>query len=315
MPVQRPGGNLLLIVNPQGPLMRTVTRILAATDFSPAGDAALNRAGQLAAQQGADLHIIHATPDWNLFSNRASLAQQLYTGISRNAERLLKAAKDQLSSKFAIHVTGEMHQGKASQSIARCVASYQPGLLVLGAHGEHAIGSTPIALGATTMKLITQVKLPMLLVRQSEMRPYRTCLAAIGTAAQQARRIVHWANAMVGDGDCHIVRSYEVPYLERLKLSGLGAEAIATCTADAEMAARYSANPPWAGEETTAKMHMHLVRGAPLPSVLSEVGRHAAQLVVIGRHEESPLTLEHPLMSCIGTQIAYHCPVDVLLVP
>lgn len=295
--------------------MRTVTRILAATDFSPAGDAALGRAGQLAAQQGADLHIIHATPDWNLFSNRAALAQQLYTGISRNAERLLKAAKDQISSRFAIHVTAEMHHGKASQSIARCVASYQPGLLVLGAHGEHAGGSAQIGLGATTLKLIMQVELPMLLVRLPEVKPYRTCLAAIGPSAERARRIVHWANSMIGDGDCHIVRSYEVPYLERLKLSGLSAEAIATCAADAEMAARYSANPPWAGEETAAHMHMHLVRGAPLPSVLSEVARHAAQLIVIGRHEERPRTPEHPLTGCIGTQIAHHCPVDVLLVP
>ena len=295
--------------------MRTVSRILAATDLSAAGNAALTRAGQIAGLQGAQLRIIHATPDWNLFSNRASMAQQHYTDISRNAEMLLKRAKDRLAAEFSIHVVAELHQGKASQSIARCVAQYQPGLLVLGAHGEHASGSSTIALGATTMKLITQVKVPLLLVRQAVAKPYSTSVAAIGPSSDHARRIVHWANVITAGGDCHIVRTYEVPYLERLKLSGVSPEAIATCYEDAEVSARYAANPPWSGEESAAKMHMHLVRGTPVPSVLSEVGRHGAQVVVIGRHEQVPPSSEHSPMGCIGTQIAYHCPVDVLMVP
>ena len=294
--------------------MRTLSRVLAATDFSLAGDAALARAGQIAAQQGAEVCIIHATPDWNLFSNRAPVAQQHYADISRNAERLLEEAKNRIASEFAVHVITELHKGKASQSIARCAASYQPGLLVLGAHGEHASENTQISLGATTTKLITQVELPLLLVRRAEIKPYRTALAAIGSSAEQARRIVHWSSIICAGGDCHIVRTYEVPYLERLKLSGLSAEAIETCSADAELAARYAANPPWSGEENAAKMHMHLVRGAPLPSVLSEITRRAAQVVVVGRHEQIPLTPDHPLMGCIGTQIAYHSPVDVLMV-
>jgi len=207
--------------------MRTVSRILAATDFSPSGDAALIRGGQMAAEHGAELRILHATPDWNLFSNRAPMAQQHYTELSRTAERLLEEAKDRIASEFAVHVISELHKGKASQSIARCVESYQPGLLVLG----------------------------------------------------------------------------------------VSAEAIETCSADAEIAARYAADPPWADERNAAKMHMHLVRGAPLPSVLAEISRQGAQVIVIGRHEQFPLSFEHPLMGCIGKQIAYHCPVDVLMVP
>ena len=295
--------------------MRTVSRILAATDFSPAGDAALMRAGQIAAEHGAELRILHATPDWNLFSNRAPMAQQHYTELSRTAERLLEEAKTRIASQFAVHVISELHKGKASQCIARCVESYQPGLLVLGAHGEHAPGNAQISLGATTMKLIAQVKLPLLLVRRGDPKPYRTCLAAIGPSVEQARRIVHWANMMVAEGDCHIVRTYEVPYLERLKRSGVSAEAIETCSADAEIAARYAADPPWADERNVARMHMHLVRGAPLPSVLAEISRQVPQVVLIGRHEQFPLSSDHPLMGCVGTQIAYHCPVDVLMVP
>ena len=61
-------------------------------------------------------------------------------------------------------------------------------------------------------------------------------------------------------------------------------------------------------------MHMHLVRGIPETMVLSEIARLSPQLVVIGRHEETPLSA-HPLMGCVGVRIAYHCPADVLIVP
>ena len=47
-------------------------RILVATDFSAAGHAAVARAGQLAAQFQAQLTVLHATPDWTLFSQRAT---------------------------------------------------------------------------------------------------------------------------------------------------------------------------------------------------------------------------------------------------
>lgn len=294
--------------------MHTLSRIVAATDFSPAGRAALARAGQLAAQHGAELRIVHATPDWNLFSNRVPMAQQHYKTLCTNAERLLRESKDWLASEFSIHVIGDLQQGKASQAIARCVEMYQPGLLVMGAHGEHAPGGVPITLGATTLKLINRVKIPLLIVRTAEAKRYDTSLAAVGTSMEQARRIIHWAQVLTAGGDCHVVRAYEIPYLERLKLGGLSAQAISTCHEDAEMASRYAANPPWSVDEGGAKIHLHLVRGAPLPSVLSEMSRHAAQLVLVGRHEQTPLAPEHSLLGCIGTQIAYHSTVDVLVV-
>jgi nucleotide-binding universal stress UspA family protein len=308
-------GNLRLSFNYFGPLMRTISRILAATDFSSAGHAALARAGQLAAQHTAELHVVHATPDWNLFSSRSPMPQQHYDDISRNAEALLKKETTWLATEFAIHVAGQIHRGKASQAIVRAVGQYQPNLLVIGAHGEHAPQMTPTALGATTVKLTTQVKVPLLLVREAATKRYGTCLAAVGTSTQQGQRIVHWANVLAAGGDCHVVRAYEVAYLERLKLCGVSAQAMSACSQDAELAARYAASPPWLKEEGGAQMHMHLVRGRPVTSVLSEIDRLAPQFVAVGRHEEAPLAAEHPLMGCVGMQIAYHCPVDVLIVP
>lgn len=293
--------------------MRILSRILAATDFSPAGHAALARAGQLAAQHGAELRVIHATPDWNLFSAHSALSEQHYAEVSASAGSLLQKETTWLTTEFAIPVLGETQRGKASQVIARSTQAYQPNLLVIGARGEHAAHLTPAALGGTTLKLLMQVQAPLLLVRTESPSPYSTSVAAIGPSHEQSRRIVHWANTLTRE-DCHVVRAYEVPYLERLRLSGTSAAAIAKCQAD--MAARYAADAPWAKEHGPgARMHMHLVCGTPETTVLSEVDRLSPQLVAIGRHEERPLESGHPLMGCVGVRIAYHCPIDVLIVP
>src|SRR5262249_32853858 len=148
---------------------------------------------------------------------------------------LLRRTTDWLASEFSIRVLGAVHRGKASQTITRAIAMYQPNLLVIGAHGEHAPRSSATALGATTVKLITQVKVPLLLVRGAENRRSSASWAAVSSSAEQARRIVHWVNVLAAEGDCHVVRAYEVPYLERLKLCGVSVGAIETCSQDAEL--------------------------------------------------------------------------------
>lgn len=294
--------------------MSIIPRILVATDFSVAGHTALARAGQLAAQHGAELHVVHATPDWNLFSNRSAMPQKHYDDLIKKAEALLKEEVNWLRAEFSVHASGEIQCGKASQAIVRAVDTIHPNLLVIGTHGEHASTMATAGLGGTTMKLLTQAKLPLLLVRGATTVPYETCVAAIGSSAEQSRRIAHWATSLVKGGDCHLVRTYEVPYLERLRVSGVSADAIEGCSQDAELAARYAADPPWP-EDSGARIHMHLVRGMPIPTVLTEVTRHSPQFLVVGRHEGARFEAEHPLMGCVGMRLAYHCPVDVLIVP
>ncbi len=293
--------------------MRTLSRVLVATDFSPAGRAAVARAAQIASQHGAALHLVHATPDWNLFSARAPMQQTHYQQLCENAERLLQQEIGWAARQFAIPVNGETQHGKASEVISRLIGTYQPNLLVIGARGEHAAQLTPTALGGTTLKLLSHVTVPTLLVRSVATDPYDRAVAAVGPSDEQAMRIVHWASFLVRE-QCHVVRAYEVPYLERLHLSGAGAEAVAKCSVD--MAARYAAHPPWSHEkQSRVQMHLHLVRGIPETMVLAEVARLAPQVVALGLHEETPLRSPHPLMGCVGVRIAYHCPTDVLFVP
>lgn len=295
--------------------MVSLSRILVATDFSAASAAALARAAQIAAQHDAELRVIHATPDWNLYSSRTPVLQDHYADICRNAERLMRQATQRIADDYKIRVLGDVHRGKASQAVGAVVGTYQPHLVAIGAHGEHAADNPGSGLGATALKILSFAPTPLLLVRDPTISSYAVSLAAVSRPTDQARRIVEWATKLTANGDCHVVRAYEVPYLERLKSCGLSGAALDKCSQDVEMAARYAADPPWSPEQLSARMHMHLVRGMPVPTILGEIGRHAVQLTVLGRHEETPLLPDQPMMGSVGMQIAARSPSDVLIVP
>ena len=71
--------------------MNLPNRILVATDFSPAGRVAVTRAGQLASQHNAKLHIVHATPDWKLFSRWTTARPEHYDAVTEGAEKSMNA--------------------------------------------------------------------------------------------------------------------------------------------------------------------------------------------------------------------------------
>ena len=127
--------------------MKILNRILVATDFSPAGQRAVTRAGLLARQYQADLQVLHATPDWSLFSRWTSARQEHHEAINRHAHRALRDEVNRILSTYGVHARGEIQLGKASEAISQAVTSYQPDLVVLGARGEHEPRIAPAAPG------------------------------------------------------------------------------------------------------------------------------------------------------------------------
>src|SRR6266702_2741746 len=168
--------------------MRILNRILVATDFSSAGHAAVARAGQLAGQHQAELHLIHATPDWPLFSRSVAVRQEHYDDVTQNAEVAMNRETNWLRSEFGVQARAEVHRGQATRTIVRAVEGYQPDLLIIGASGEHASQTAPAVLGGTTLKLISQIRQPLLLVRDPKPTAYTISLAAVQETGQLSRR-------------------------------------------------------------------------------------------------------------------------------
>jgi universal stress protein E len=295
--------------------MKSFNRILVATDFSPAAQLAVTRAGQLASQHGAELHVIHATPDWNLFSRWTSAKQQHYEQITLYAQSALRDEVNRILSTFGVHAHGEVQLGKASEVIARVTASYEPNMVIVGARGEHNPPVAPAALGGTTLKLILRGACPLLLVRNEDTSAYRTSLAAIHEASELSRRLTLWGTSLVPGGGCHIVHAYEAPYIERIHSCGIGAGEADTCVEAAQAVARKSLDELLRAVALESRVHLHLAHGNPLGVLVTEIARYAPQLVIIGRHETPSGHGSHESFGDMGLRMAYHTPVDVLVVP
>ena len=296
-------------------VMKLLNRILVATDFSAAGRRAVTRAGRLASQNGADLQIVHAAPDWNLFSRSTPARQQHYDEVTLHAQRAMRDEVNRVLSEFGVHGRGEVQLGKASEVICRAIASYQPTLVVAGARGEHEPPVAPAALGGTALKLFLRMERPLLLVRSEDSRPYRTSLVAVQQVSERSRRVVLWGTALVPDGDCHIVHAYDAPYSERMKLCGTSSAAIEACVLSTEAAARESFDQLLAAAAPDSRVHLHLDHGSPLGILVTEIAHYDPQVVVVGRRENEREQAPREFSGSTGLRMAYHTPVDVLVIP
>lgn len=294
--------------------MALIDRILVATDFSPASRLAASRGAQLASRYRADLFLVHATPDWTLFSRWTSASEPHHAAITAHARDALRTEVNRLASEFGVHAGSATQLGRASRVIAETAAEYRPSLIVAGARGEHQPMISPESFGGTTLKLLLHTEYPLLLVRGSDPRPYRVSIAAVHDTCDISKRVVLWASSLVGSGDCHVMHAYEVPYIERTRASGVSAASIKESILATESAAHRIVSEVNTAAAPDAHMHSHVVRGNPLGCLVTEIARHQPTLVVLGRQEASAAESREPF-GTEGLRMAYHCPVDTLVVP
>ena len=290
-------------------------RILVATDFSQAGRRAVWRAGQLARMHDASLHLVHARPDWNLFCRSSAAANEHYRGISEHAEEALKAELEYLQATFNLHVRGETRMGRASEVLTSAIAENDPNLVVVGARGEHDTPPAAPFLGGTALKLIAQTDRPVLMVRKEGKGAYTVTLAAVDDSQETARRLVAWATSLLGHGDCHIEHAFDAPYVERMRALGITEAIIDACTLEARKAAQRSVDAVLSGGAGEGqRLHAHLVCGETIASVLAEIARCRPELVVVGKHQNTPLESATRFVGTNALRIAYHAASDVLIV-
>jgi nucleotide-binding universal stress UspA family protein len=258
---------------------------------------------------------MHVTPDWNLFSRLAGVRQQHYADVTRYAEEALRGQIDRLRLEFGVRAEGEIQLGGASETISRAASAFQPHLLIMGARGEHSPAIAPAALGGTALKLITHSSQPLLLVRSADPSAYKSSLAAISEPHDLSKRIIRWGTFLVPHGACHVIRAYDVPYLERLRECGVGEDAFAACIDGALKSAQHATDAVLGDTAVSAHIHVRLVRGEALTVILEEMNRDGVQIVVVGKHDHRPDQSAHALIGSIGVRVAYHAPIDVLIVP
>lgn len=293
--------------------MPVLKRILVATDLSAASQRAVMRAGQLARQWDANLFLVHARPDWNLFSRWRPAAQDSYQDVARSADEPLRKIVAAIRSEFGVNAQTHSRLGKASNVVATMVAELQPHLLVIGARGEHqGLGPNP-CLGGTALKLLMRIEAPLLIVRGPSAAPYSSALVAIDVPGPLSRRAVLWGSGLVADGECHLVHAFDVPYLERMRLQGIDEAVIERRMRQAEEAANMTLRDALGAAEGRARLSSEAVPGEPVSALLAKIERLAPHVVVVGKSEPQAPQAQCGPMGGVGFRIAYHATTDVLV--
>ena len=172
-------------------------RILIATDLSPAADLALRRAIAFASANGASLRVVHVTALGTPEGERAALRERLH-------QRWRELAPPDLVEAGVAVPTGD-----PVETILAEAESYEPELIVLGAHGKMRLRDA--WLGTTAERIMRGATVPVLVVRRAAGEPYRRVLAAVDDTTV-AGDVLRLACRVSGATDVFAVHAFHVPF-------------------------------------------------------------------------------------------------------
>ncbi len=146
--------------------MKGIHRILFATDFSPASTPALDRAIDLAKDNGAELIITHVYEPPSRLSLDGYVLPQIYdefeAALRDEAEGALAPLVER-AKRTGVKVRSLLIKGIPYRAIARAARAQAADLVVLGTHGR--TGMARLFLGSVAARVISTAPCPVLTVR------------------------------------------------------------------------------------------------------------------------------------------------------
>lgn len=292
--------------------MPTISSIVAATDFSPGSDAAVERAVQLAQAHGASLRLLHAFDVSAWHSLRGVFDPQRLTidppPDVRMQQRLTELAET-LATQTGIVVEARFSVGDPESAIKAYATAHTPSLVVLGSRAEPAMPG----LGSTASKVLRSPAYPILIVRKAGARPYDKVLSAVDMR-EGSVRAVKAAISLFPAAKHHLLYAVELA-LDPLRISGMDEEQIPQILESMHAQAKRELSrlaqslsglavyPVAADVADDVPARAIVVRAVDLP----------ADCVVVGHHGEGTMS-ESPLGS-MAQHVLHHTLRDVLVVP
>lgn len=164
--------------------MNKLKTILVAVDFSTGSHAALEQAARAAVVNNAALHVLHVV-DSVVVSTLAEARGQSYDSQAETAAQGARLALDRWIAQAGVGVPCQrmIVVGTPLQQILEHARALKAGLLVAGLEG--AGKNTPGA-GSVAAKLARKARIPVLLVRGDQGRPFKKIVACIDFSAASA---------------------------------------------------------------------------------------------------------------------------------
>lgn len=282
--------------------------LLCATDFSPAANAALDRAARLAVQHGQPLHLVHVF-DWTHHALRIAFGKEPLLQL-RLQEKLHATLKETAAGIAGTGATAECElvDGKVAPGIVAAAAARQAGLVVLGAHGEGLLGTM---LGSTVERVLRQGSTATLVVRQHSHGPYRRVLVATDFSAE-ANAALRAALTLAPEAALTVLAVYD-PIFEAHVLGSLvqGTDMASIGEQARQFVAGEMADAVRLAREVKPDLDTKVIEGNPWRGILQVAGDINADLIVMGRRGQG--RVEATLLGSATRYVLAHSKVDVLV--
>ena len=286
--------------------------VLVASDLSAGSDLAVSRGMVLAAAQQAPLVVLNAIeeePLWWVLMSREVDADLVKADLRREAlaslaEQIRQTADSQgMDSPSA---DARVRFGKPVEQVAGAGEDMQAALIVVGAHGRHAVNDWFV--GTTAEKLVRASRRPVLLARIEPTHSYQHVVVGIDFSAASRAALVA-ALAQAPAAQVTLVHAYETwfeSYLDPITYERLRSQHEDTLRDRLRDFARE------AGVETRHEPDYRVVAGLPGKELVDTASRQHADLTVCGTRGETGL--RHLLLGSVAQHVLRESKSDVLTV-
>lgn len=288
--------------------------VLIAHDFSERSERAARRAFQLAGEHGMPVHAAHIVDE--AFPERKWLMGADSDSEESVIDRLKEAVTDRLSRELSVlgkdsgaPLKPHAAFGYVAEQLSALAEQTGSGLLVIGAHGRHAVRD--ILLGATAEQLLWYVHMPTLVVRTEEVNPYRQVVIA-ADFSEEAETAMASVRAWFPRANVRLVHVIDSRAFERLQDAGMPSEALEE---EWQQQDRTVTDYLKGMMERTGMVGDHvdvrIIHGHPVEEIENQVAEVNADLVVMGGHSRSRLTRWLP--GRVSSRLVHKLPCDVML--
>lgn len=150
--------------------MAQLRKILVATDFSPAGNAAIKQALVLAEANRAKLWVCTVIPDLPLTEEEMMMLRVNLDEVRAYNRKKLDEARTKLertvpaAQKQKLPITFVVRDGKPAHEILALAQELNADLIILASNGQH--GFADLLLGSTTDRIVHKAPCSVLVVRE-----------------------------------------------------------------------------------------------------------------------------------------------------
>jgi nucleotide-binding universal stress UspA family protein len=288
-----------------------IERILAATDFSRAGQRAAQVAGEWARRTRAQLRIIHVTPPKGWLS-AWGFESSATDAIDSHATNALKQLAENVDPERTLELSTGVLSGPAARSIAHAAHDYSADLVVTGARGERDAEGGRV-LGGTADKLLSTTDAPLLLVRRAREEPVASVVAALDLSPQ-SKSVLEWAHFAAAARPLHAYHAFELPFTARLEAYGLDASGIDVYREQARSQRNANLAALVASISRSGATSCVVERGDPAIQLHRYIDTVRPSLVVLGKHAQEARSSPVSSVGSVCRFIAANVSADVLAV-